>query len=100
MNRLSVLVCIFACTSLLLGCNQPSSQEKYQLQTTAEGKVFRIDKNNGDISLATPEGLIKLSDGTPTLVIGQYYKKEDGKFLKYIGNGRFEESEVAIRIRK
>jgi hypothetical protein len=45
----------------------------------------------------TPDGTFSLSEGTLKLKQGQYFQLEDGKFLKYIGNGQFEKSDYAIR---
>lgn len=71
--------------------------QRYQLLASPDGKVYRLDAKTGAVQYVAPDGTFSLSEGTPKLKQGQYFQLEDGKFLKYIGNGQFEKSDYAIR---
>ncbi len=73
---------------VLTGCKWPTSSQRYQLLATSDGKVYRLDSKTGAVDYVTPDGTYSLSEGTPKLKQGQYFQLEDGKFLKYVGNGR------------
>ena len=84
------------------GCDLSPAQSKRFLLTESErGEVYRLDTQTGEITLVTPDGLVRLNYKTPQLEIGRYYRLEDPPvgdphFLKYLGNGSFEESEYAV----
>jgi hypothetical protein len=82
---------------LLTGCDQLPGGQRYQLLASPDGKVYRLDVKTGAVHYITPDGMFPLLSGTPKLTNGQYFQLEDGKFLKYIGNGQFEKSDYAVR---
>ncbi len=88
---------VIVATLLVAGCDSYVFQSQYQLHTAPDGKIYRLNQKSGEIHLVTPDGLIRLSDGYVTLTKGSYYKLEDGKFLKYLGDGKFEKNDYAIR---
>lgn len=94
--RSSALIALFFAL-LLGGCDQLPGERRYQLVTSPDGKVYRLDTKTGAVHYVTPDGTFSLSERTPKLKQGQYFQLEDGKFLKYIGNGQFEKSDYAIR---
>lgn len=73
----------------------------FQLITSNEGKLYRLNSSTGEIFVVTDTGLTELTSETTVLQIGQYYKMADGKteakFLKYLGDGKFEPSRFAIK---
>jgi hypothetical protein len=82
---------------LLGGCDQLPGMQRYQLLASPDGQVYRLDAKTGAVDYVTPDGMFSLSEATPKLKQGQYFQLEDGKFLKYIGNGQFEKSDYAVR---
>lgn len=104
MNRQHSLAVLFVLT--LVGCDQPFGgaevdQPRYKLIEVQSGDVFRLDSETGAVTLVTIEGMKELTYETPLLEIGGYYKLEDSiagesGYLKYLGGGKFEESEFAI----
>ncbi len=102
--RITIFLTILISSLLLSGCEQldekfgkqSSKTSRYQLHHISEKKVFLLDTEAGALYAVSSEGLHELSHEVPTLEIGQYYKDEDEKFLKYLGNGKFEESNMAI----
>lgn len=83
--------------TLIAGCDQYATSHNYQLLATPDGKVYRLDEKTGVINYVSTDGIFTLSEGIPKLKQGQYFQLEDGKFLKYLGNGQFEKSEWAAR---
>ncbi len=94
MNRICVFIALIGI--ILTGCDSSLVQQRYQLQTTTDGKVYRLDTKSGDVCYITPKSIFTLGKGTQKLTVGQYLEKEDGKYLKYLGNGKFEPSKYAI----
>jgi hypothetical protein len=96
--RMTLLACVFL--PALIGCEWPATASHYQVVTTADGKLYRLDNKSGDVHYITPESMTRLTESTQTLEVGQYYKmtdaKDDTKYLKYLGNGQFEKSKWAI----
>jgi len=109
---LTLLVAVF----LACGCDKVQSvigkqpaeadareplQPTYQLVTTKDGKLYRLNDLTGEIFLVTDTGLKKLETDLGTLHVGEYYRMADAKggekFLKYLGDGRFEKSAWAIK---
>jgi len=87
--------------ALLSGCDWPLAPPRYQLTTTTDGKIYRLDTKTGAVHYITPDRMISLSDEIPMLRIGEHYQmsdaKDDTKFLKYIGSGQFEKSQWAVQ---
>ncbi|MCG7868776.1 MAG: hypothetical protein JAY74_20695 [Candidatus Thiodiazotropha taylori] len=95
-NILIVLPFIFGLTS-----SAHAEQNIYSIKEAKDGRVFRLNQNTGEIYLITNSGLQQLTEGTIELRVGEYYEMElkmgDYKFLKYLGNGKFEKSKFALR---
>jgi hypothetical protein len=75
--------------SLLLfaGCQNFQLQDRYQLVSSSDGKVYRLDKKSGEIALVTPNGIRIIGAFNDPLGI----RDESGKKFKV---GRFEVEEV------
>jgi len=77
-----------------------ADENVYQIHETKDGKILRLNKQTGALYLVEGDSLVSLYDKTVVLKIGSYYEMEDGKkearYLKYLGNGKFEKSKVAI----
>ena len=86
---------------ILIGCEQLTQPQAFQLSTTPDGKMLRLNTKSGEIHLVTDEGLIHLNEKNPVLIVGEYYKMSDAetdqKFLKYLGSTQFETSAWAIK---
>ena len=84
----------------LTGCEWPVSASRYQMVTTTDGKLYRLDTKDGSVHYITSESMTHLVESTPELQVGGYYKMadatDDTKFVKYLGNGQFEKSKWAI----
>jgi hypothetical protein len=99
--RKNLHVILLACAALA-SCAQPKdSVSAFQLVTAKDGRLVRLNVQNGQVFLVGEKGLIPLSDETPVLEVGAYYEmadaKDKAKFLKYLGNAQFEKSEWSIR---
>jgi hypothetical protein len=85
----------------LSSCNQSPKAAQFQLTPGPDGKVFRLNSETGETYLVTDSGLVELSDAAPVLRVGEYYEMADAstneKFLKYLGQGKFEQSAWAIK---
>jgi hypothetical protein len=67
----------------LLGCEgSQQSVGQYQVISSAEGKLLRVDTKTGEVTIVEIE--------KPKLKVNSLYEAEDGKVLKYVGNGRLE----------
>ncbi len=80
--------------------NAYAEDNVYQIHEAKDGRILRLNLQTGEMHLVSNEDLVSLSEKSPILKIGSYYKMEDGKkeakYLKYLGNGRFEKSKFAI----
>lgn len=94
-------VAVFVIGFALAGCNSATESPAYQLITAQDGKLFRLNSQTGETYLVTDSGLVQLTDKWPMLQVGEYYQmadaKTDEKFLKYLGDGRFEKGKWAIK---
>jgi hypothetical protein len=50
-------VSIFLLVLALVGCGKSESEDRYQLTSAGDGKVFRLDKRTGEVALVTPDGI-------------------------------------------
>ncbi|MDI6790130.1 MAG: hypothetical protein QME44_05525 [Thermodesulfobacteriota bacterium] len=76
---------------ILSGCYQEESPAKYQIAVSPSGVAYRLNVTTGEVWSIAPEGLTKLQENKEiTLVVGNYYKTEDGKTLKYLGKGQLK----------
>lgn len=96
---------------IVLGCDAQFDQLKpsYEMHNI-DGQLYRLNIKTGEVAYITQEGLRTLSEETHQLKIGRYYRKEGaageyeedaikkGKrpFLKYLGNGKFQDSMFAV----
>lgn len=83
----------FVCFILLLlcSCNEKQSPDKYQIAVSASGSAYRLNVSTGEVWSITSDGLIKLQESKEVgLIVGNYYKAEDGKTLKYLGKAQLE----------
>lgn len=98
MKKTSILLALLALT--LTGCDVPVLAARYQIVSAADGKLYRLDTKEGAVHFLTPGSMTRLSESTPVLRVGGYYKMadatDDTKFLKYLGKGQFEKSKFAI----
>jgi hypothetical protein len=85
---------------IFLSSNVFSEDALYQIHEAKDGRVLRLNMQTGAVHLITNKGLDELSENSPDLKVGKYYEMEDGlkeeKYLKYLGNGKFEKSKFAI----
>ena len=100
MRNKRLLILLIVAVSLA-GCDWSLSQPHYQMITTQDGEVYRLDLKTGAVHFISPDGMFALSDRIPILRKGEYYQmedaKDDSKFLKYVGDGQFEKSKIAIQ---
>ncbi len=84
----------------LSGCDYVSTQQRHTLFNASSGDTYKIDHSSGKVFLLTNDREIQLRSSTPVLKVGFYYEMEDAengkKYLKYLGNGKFEASEYAV----
>ena len=78
-----VLLAVIATLSLL-GCEMGSQQSvgRYQVVSGAEGKLLRVDTKTGEVTIVEIEKM--------KLKLNSLYEAEDGKVLRYVGNGKLE----------
>jgi len=94
MNRLAVI--ILSPLLLLAGCETTDSSPDFQIVTTVDGKVYRLDNESGEVFVIINNRLMKVPEGKRTkLVIGEMYDTEDGKVLTYSGLGEFKEKPLS-----
>ncbi len=103
MKRDFITVALFLCVILLSGCKWSLEEaSRYVMITTAQGEVYRLDNQTGEVHHVSPDGMFLLHDNTPVLKVGSYYEMEDvsakgePKFLEYLGKVQFEKSQFAI----
>jgi len=91
----------FATLLIFLSFTVNADSDTFQIIESKDGRVIRLNKNTGDMHLVDGKGLIALTENTIVLKKGHYYEmgdgKKDAKYLKYLGNGKFEKSKFAIR---
>jgi len=72
---------------LVSGCGDiAAKKDKFQLIASSDGKIYRIDKENGKVSVIENGELKEIKEGRQTLKVGEFYTTEDGKVVKYIGS--------------
>lgn len=85
---------------LVISSTVIAGDDPYQIYEAKDGRVFSLNKQTGDMRLVDGSHLISLSKKTIILKVGSYYEMEDGKkenkYLKYLGDGKFEKSKFAI----
>lgn len=85
MKRLAIVLFI---TLFVTACNDPISRDKYQISTSTDGNVYRLDKSSGDMWLIKGESMEKIQVKDFRLKIGQRYIGEDTYSFTYLGKGQ------------
>ncbi len=76
---------------ILTGCYDEKFSTKYQIAVSPSGIAYRLNVTTGEVRSIASEGLTKLPENKEVaLIVGNYYKSEDGKTLKYLGKGQFQ----------
>lgn len=76
---------------ILNGCYGEKAPVKYQIAVLPTGVAYRLNVTTGEVWSIAHEGLSKLPENKEiTLIVGNYYKSEDGKTLKYLGKGQLQ----------
>ncbi|MBC3917837.1 hypothetical protein H8L32_10165 [Undibacterium sp. CY18W] len=98
----SRILLVFMMSIMLSACDGGWSGPRYQLITATDGKVYRLDAQNGAVHYVTSEKMLALNDELPTLHVGEYYQMSDAngnaRYLKYLGNARFEKSQLSTQV--
>jgi len=77
---------------LQVGCEKIDWTTDFQIVATADGKVYRLNSESGEVFEIVNGRLMKILEGARTkLVIGEIYETENGKYLSYAGLGKFKE---------
>jgi len=83
----------------LAGCEWPDSGTRYRFISIGDGKIYRLDRQTGAIYYVDSNHLVRVTKKIPVLRVGKYYEmgdaQDDTKFLKYLGNARFQKSKHA-----
>lgn len=103
-NSVPRFILIMSATLFVCGCDKAFPTKRYELFNSSSGDVYKIDLKTGDVFHLSKTSEVLLSTATPLLVVGTYYEMEDAKngkkYLKYLGGGKFEESDYAVLKRK
>jgi hypothetical protein len=86
------LVAVLVSMAFISGCQQSEpKQERYQLQTSTDGHVYRLDKISGEVALVSPDGMRIV--GAPKDPLGiRGNSKEHPKKMKI---GKYDVEEIA-----
>ncbi|MFZ6743537.1 hypothetical protein ACO0LC_09955 [Undibacterium sp. JH2W] len=99
LHRLLIISLLFTATA----CEGGWSNARYQLVTSSDGKVYRLDAQSGTVHYVTAEKMLALNDELPTLHVGEYYQMADAKgnikYLRYVGNAQFEKSPASTQVK-
>jgi hypothetical protein len=75
---------------LLVGCDQPLGVEKYGLTASADGSVYRLNAETGEIHKIHGSQLVLISETNRIeMTLGDIYVFEDGRQMEYVGAGEF-----------
>lgn len=86
MRSLPVLIILFAFG--LSASNNSIASESYQMVTSTDGNIYRLDKGSGDLWLIKGTSMEKVMIKDFRVKIGQRYIAEDTYSFKYIGKGQ------------
>ena len=85
----------------LASCYWPDTGTRYRFVSINDGKVYRLDRETGAIDYVRGDHLVRVTKKIPVLRVGKYYEmgdaEEDPKFLKYLGDARFQKSKHAVQ---
>ena len=89
MRYLSIVLII---SIMIIGCRNAeiSFNNDYQIVTSTDGSVYRLNKRTGDIMIITHGVMHKVTQPEQTLlVVNELYRTEEGKIIQYEGKGNF-----------
>lgn len=87
----SLTVVLLIGLSLILPFSKCIAQDKYQLSTSSDGNVYRMDKVSGDVWLIKGKSMERVQEKDLRLKIGNRYIGEDLYSFTYIGKGQVGE---------
>jgi len=73
----------------LTSCNNLSLSDKYQIASSTDGNMYRLDKVSGDVWLIRGNSMEKIQFKDLRLNIGNRYIGEDTYSFTYLGKGQF-----------
>lgn len=73
---------------LLYACTDFRPSEKYQISSSTDGNVYRLDKASGEVWLIKGNSMEQIRVKPFMLKAGQQYNDEAGYSFTYLGNGR------------
>jgi hypothetical protein len=76
---------------LIMPFSRSMAQDKYQIVTSSEGNVYRMDKASGEVWLIKGRSMEKLQEKDFRLKIGNRYIGEDLYSFTYLGKGQVGE---------
>jgi hypothetical protein len=76
---------------VLSACNNFTSHDKYQIATSTDGNVYRLDKSSGEVWLIRADSMEKVQGKDFRLKIGHRYVGEDAYSFTYLGKGQLGE---------
>jgi hypothetical protein len=88
MKILPIVLLVALC---LTACNDFIPKDKYQIATSTDGNVYRLDKSSGEVWLIKNNTMEKLQAKDLRLQIGQRYVGEDLYSFTYLGKGQVGE---------
>ena len=88
---MSKMVLALIVALVLSACNNFPSHDKYQLATSTDGNVYRLDKSSGEVWLIRTDSMEKVQGKDFRLKISHRYVGEDGYSFTYLGKGQVGE---------
>jgi hypothetical protein len=85
MRNLAVVLLVIV---FVTACNDFISREKYQIATSTDGNVYRLDKSSGEVWLIKENSMEKVQIKDLRLKIGHRYVGEDVYSFTYLGKGQ------------
>ncbi len=90
MKLIALLVSFVFSTSAF--AEQQDTSSCYQLISTQDGRVFRIDKQSGKTVLLEGTSYKNINEPEmPSLEVGKVYRIEDNQMVRYAGKGKLEQ---------
>lgn len=67
------------------------ASSKYQIISSTNGNVYRLNKETGEIFVVADQRLLKVKEEIRTKIyIGESFETEEGEVYDYRGKGKFE----------
>jgi hypothetical protein len=76
---------------LIMPLRECIAQDKYQIVTSSDGHVYRLDKASGEVWLIKGSSMEKVQEKDLRLKIGNRYMGEDLYSFTYLGKGQLGE---------